>query len=187
MAKPAPSTAIEFVLAALVLLMSCGRETSPTEPPIPPRSLPTRFRITGTASSSEAGGVTVTCALDLVFQLEAPPRAIPGGLEYDGTHGGRLRRTILNADGSGLSLEPDVFGRVVARSVSPNRVQIVIPVNVSAEGRFWRELSQFDGTFDSTNNTASGTWKCAPFDIDSGGRADTMYVAPGAWRLFPNG
>jgi hypothetical protein len=105
---------------------------------------------------------------------------------FDGTHGGSLRRRILDSAGNGISLEPDVFGVVMARSIAPDRLELVIPANAGAEGRFWRELARFVGTF-SAPNTAPGEWNCAPFDIDSGGYVDTMYTARGTWVIAPLG
>lgn len=138
----------------------------------------------GTASSVEADGASVSCDFELTFELTGNPRESPGVLEYDGVHGGDLRRTVLDATGHGISLQPDVHGAAVVRSLAPNRVQITIPANANAEGRFWRELSRFEGTFDS-GNVATGTWSCAPFDISSGGYVDTKYTARGSWSLQP--
>jgi hypothetical protein len=170
--------------AALLILAGCGRE-SPTEPQGPPRPLPARFQLLGTASSVEPDGTSVSCDFELIFELTGSPREAPGVLEYDGVHGGDLRRTILDATGRGISLQPDVYGAVVVRSRAPNRVQITIPVSVNSESRFYREISRFEGTFDSPNTVATGTWSCAPFDIHSGGYTDTKYTARGSWSLVP--
>jgi hypothetical protein len=170
--------------AALLILAGCGRD-SPTEPQGPPRPLPARFQLLGTASAVEPDGTTVSCDLELNFELTGSPREAPGVLEYDGVHGGDLRRTILDATGRGISLEPDVYGAVVVRSLAPNRVEITIPLNADIKERFWRELSHLEGTFDSPRDVATGTWNCAPFDISSGGYMDTKYTARGSWSLVP--
>jgi hypothetical protein len=161
-----------------------GCRGSPTDPQGSPRPIPARFRLLGSATSTEADGTSISCALDLVFELSGNPREIPGALEYEGVHSGEIRRTVLDATGNGISLQPEVYGKVIARSRAPNRVQIAIPLNAEAEGRFWRELSQFQGIFDSAD-TATGNWNCAPFDIDSGGRVDNRYTARGSWTLLP--
>jgi hypothetical protein len=170
----------------LLLLAGCGG--GPTEPQSPPRPLPARFQLQGSASSVEADGTSVSCALFLVVELAGRPREAPGVLEYEGTLGGELRRTVLDAAGNGISLEPDVYGKVVVRSLTGDQVEITTPVNTNAEGRFWRELSRLEGTFDSggtgSGNTATGAWNCAPFDI-SNGYVDTRYTARGTWTLLP--
>lgn len=120
--------------------------------------------------------------MDLFFELAADPRSSPGVLEYDGVHGGGLERTVVDAAGNGISPAPDVHGEVVARSIAPNRFEIVIPANADAEGRFWRELSLLAGVF-ANGDSASGGWRCAPSDIDSGDYVDTQYTAPGSWTL----
>ena len=171
------------LVVALGLLAACQGE-SPTEPAVSPHHLPANFRLTGSASSTESNGASIDCILDLRFELQGNPRQAPGVLEYDGIHGGSVRRTVLDAQGNGISLWPDVHGVVVVRSIAPNLVQIEIPANAQAESRFWRELWQLQGTFDS-GGTAIGRWNCAPFDIDSGGYVDTMYTASGTWTLIP--
>jgi hypothetical protein len=178
------SRALASLGVAFLLLAGCRDGGSPAEPQGSPRPLPASFRLLGSASAVEADGTSISCALDLVFELAGNPRETPGALEYEGTYGGGIRRTIFNAAGNGLSLEPDVYGQVIARSLAPNRIQITIPLNAGAESRFWRELAQFQGTFDS-GEVATGNWNCAPFDIDSGGRTDTQYTARGSWTLLP--
>ena len=137
----------------------------------------------GSATAKEPNGTCISCVLDLTFELE--PRGSAGGvLEYEGVHGGSLGRTILDANGNGIALWPEVYGAVVARSIAPDQVQILIPINATADSRFWRELSDLEGVFDS-DTTVTGTWMCAPFDISSGGYVDTMYTATGTWTLSP--
>ena len=170
------------LVAGLLLLLGCDRG-SPTAPGDSPRPLPAGFRVTGSASSTEADGTMVSCLMDLFFELGTGPRSSPGVLEYDGVHGGGLERKVVDAAGNGIALAPDVHGEVVVRSIAPNRVEIVIPANAGAEGRFWRELSLLAGVF-GEGDTAAGSWQCAPFDIDSGGYVDTQYTAPGSWTLI---
>jgi hypothetical protein len=138
----------------------------------------------GSATSTEPDGTSVSCELDLVFELDAHPSETPVSLEYRGRHGGAIRRTVLDASGNGISLWPDVLGDVVARSLAPNQIQLTFPANMNTSSRFWRELSLLQGTFDA-GDTATGSWICAPFDIDSGGWIDTQYTARGTWTLRP--
>lgn len=140
--------------------------------------------MTGSAMSTETDGSTVNCVLNLFFELDPEPQRLPGTLVYEGTHGGDIQRTVLDAQGNGISLWPDVYGDVIVRSISPDQIQIAIPVNAGTESRFWRELSDFRGHFVSAT-TASGTWNCAPFDIDEGGYVDKKYTAQGTWTIQP--
>lgn len=168
----------------IALLLLAGCDGSPTEPQGSPRSLPAEFRLVGSATSTEPNGSSVSCQLDLIFELDAHLSEAPGTLEYEGRFGGSMGRTVLEATGDGISLWPDVAGRVVARSLAPNRIQLTFPANVNSPSRFWRELSLLQGTFGGSD-TATGSWICAPFDINSGGWVDTQYTARGTWTLTP--
>lgn len=170
------------LLIACLALDAC--EKNSTGVPGTPRALAARYRMSGTAASKEADSTCVTCLLDLAIELGSTPRRVGAVLEYDGVHSGHMNRTILDRDGNGISLWPDVYGSVVVRSIPPDRIQILIPVNATAEGRFYRELSMVEGEFGS-DDIVTGTWNCAPFDIHSGGYVDTTYIAPGTWTLVP--
>jgi len=178
------SRARAFLGALLLLLAGCGGD-SPTELQGPPRPLPARFQLLGTASAVEADGTSISCNFELIFELTGNPRESPGVLEYDGAGGGGLTRTIFDATGRGISLQPDAYAAVVVRSLAPNRIEITTPISVNSESRFWRELSHLEGTFDSPQDVATGSWNCAPFDISSGGYMDTKYTARGSWTLLP--
>jgi hypothetical protein len=171
--------------AALLILAGCGGGEGPTEPQGPPRPLPARFQLLGAATAVEADGTSISCDFELVFELKGNPRESPGVLEYDGAGGGGLRRTIFDATGHGISLQPDAYAEAVVRSLAPDRIEITTPISVNSESRFWRELSHLVGTFDSPRNIATGTWNCAPFDINSGGYTDTKYTVRGSWSLTP--
>jgi len=167
------SPRVGILLIASLALGACeGR--APTHPRSPPRLLAQNYRMTGFASSIEADSTCISCALDFFVQLSPTPRRSPGVLEYDGVHGGHVIRTVLDSVGNGISLIPDVYGEVVARSLPADQIQILIPIpiNLTTESRFYRELASFEGTLGS-DGTATGTWKCAPFDI-SEGYVDTM-------------
>jgi hypothetical protein len=171
-------------LAIVFLLLSGCDPSSPTEPSVTARPLPLEFSLLGTAELTTADGSSVSCLLELYFELSEPPRQAPQMLEYDGVHGGSIQRTVLDPAGNGISLWPDVHGAVIARSIAPETVEVLIPVNADAEGRFWRELSRFEGRW-APDGTATGAWNCAPFDIDEGGSVDTRFTAPGSWTLRP--
>ena len=138
----------------------------------------------GSATLKEPDGTCVTCEMAFSIELHPGPRSSPGVLEYDGVHGGHLTRTILDASGAGISLHPDVHAPMLVRSIAPGAVQILIPINATADGRFYRALSDLRGTVGADGN-ATGTWNCAPFDIYSGGYVDTSHIAAGTWTLTP--
>jgi len=149
-------------------------------------ALPLNFRMTGEASGTNGSGLTATCTLDLFFELTSEVSRTPERVRYEGTHGGGVERSILARDGSGFAFAADVFGDVEALLFATNRVEIVIPVNRTAEGRFWRNLARFSGTVDASGR-GQGLWTCAPFDIDSGGYVDDSVVVQGLWYMEPQG
>jgi len=175
--------------AALLSLAGChsGSPTdpdvgSPTDPDGVAQPLPAAFVMIGTANSTESDGSTVSCVLEFYFELPTEPRMVPEGLEYDGTHGGSVQRTVLDRHGNGISLWPAVAGEAVVRSLPPDRVEIIIPANIGVESRFWSELAQFEGRFDGRGQVV-GEWNCAPFDLDEGGYVDTRFTARGSWAV----
>jgi len=86
-----------LLLAAAPLLLAGCHGSSPTEPAGASRPLPVNFSVTGSADSISSDGTTVSCLLELFFELTDPPRQLPGMLEYDAVHGGAIRRTVLDA------------------------------------------------------------------------------------------
>jgi hypothetical protein len=147
-------------------------------------ALPMNFRLLGQASGSDPAGLTVTCSLDLVFELSSEVSRTGGRVDYEGVHGGGVERVLVAGDGSGFSFAADVFGQVEARLFASGMMEIEIPVNETAEGRFWRNLAHFRGTVDASGNGPGG-WTCAPFDIDSGGYVDETVIVQGTWRTEP--
>jgi hypothetical protein len=142
--------------------------------------LPDHFTLVGGASSVEADGTTVECLFDLVFDLSLPPINTPDFLEYHGTHGGEMWRTVLDASGDGIALGPHVFGEVVVRSYRSRVLEIIIPVNQDDETPFYREFARLEG-YVELDQSATGTWSCAPLNT----RGDTQYTAAGTWELIP--
>ncbi len=172
------------LLVSISLLSGCDDDS----PLAPPRitELPRNFALTGTASGTDPAGLTATCSLDLMFELTSEVSRTPARVEYEGVHGGGVERAVLARDGSGFSFAADVFGEVEAHLFSTGTVEIVIPVNQTAEGRFWQNLARFAGTVDSSGR-GQGQWTCAPFDIDTGGYVDQSLVVGGTWQMEPQG
>jgi hypothetical protein len=165
-------------------LLSPGCD-DPVTPPLL-SDLPRNFRLTGTATGRDSAGLTATCSLDLQFELPSEVARTPQRVDYEGVHGGEVERSVLARDGSGFAFHADVYGEVEAHLFVAGSVEIVIPVNRTAEGRFWQNLARFTGTVDSTGR-AQGLWTCAPFDIDGDGDGyvDETILAEGIWQTEP--
>ncbi len=176
-----------LLLVLLPLVPGCDGGNPVANPVANPPSvteLPRNFLLTGTASGTDAGGLTATCALDLIFELRSEVSRTPQRVGYRGVHGGGVRRALLAHDGSGFSFAADVFGEVDAHLLVSGSIELVIPVNQTAEGRFWQNLARFAGTVDSSGR-GQGDWICAPIDIDSGGYVDRTLVVKGTWQMRP--
>ena len=184
-AAAARTTTLRLAAGLLVLLglAACGGE-GPAAPTPAAVTLAPRFRLEGTASGAGAEGLSATCSFDLLFEVSETVGRTGDPLLYGGTHGGEVVRRILAADGSGLQFVADVFGEVEARAFAAGRVEIDLPGNRGAEGRFWRNLASFQGTL-GVDGRGRGAWTCAPLDIDSGGYVDTSVVVGGTWSLTP--
>jgi hypothetical protein len=170
------------VLVLGLLLPACD-EDNPVSPPLV-TDLPRNFHLRGTASGTDAEGLTATCSLDLIFELNAEVSRTANRVDYEGVHGGGVERAVLAPDGSGFAFAADVFGDVEAHLFVTGSVEIMIPVNLTAEGRFWQNLARFAGTVDSSGR-GRGAWICAPFDIDSGGYVDESLTVNGTWQMEP--
>ena len=152
-----------FLVILLTWIAACG-EDNPVTPPVID-GLPPNFRLTGNATGADAGGLT---ALDLVFELSSETSRTANRVDYQGVHGGGVERSVLARDGSAFAFAADVFGEVEVYLFVAGSIDIRIPVNETAEGRFWRNLARFTGTVDGSGR-GQGRWTCAPFDIDTGG------------------
>jgi hypothetical protein len=172
--------AISFLLP-LVAALSCTDSTAPA--PAGPSPLGNQFRILGTAEGGDSVGRTASCWLDLIMALDSTgsPRPIPLGVEYAGTMGGGVGRTVLEADSSGFGFFADVYWpTAVARLRTRDLVDLVIGDTLQTESRFWREIALLRGA--RVDDGATGTWTCAPFDIWENGYVDTLLVVQGTWR-----
>ena len=149
-----------------------------------PSEVPGYFRLTASAEATE-GDITAVCEIDFIFELEAESSRTDELVQYPGVHGGSAKRTVTAPDGAGFSFSADSFGEVVAElRFADSAIDLAIPINETAEGRFWRELALFAGTLE-VDGSGSGSWTCAPLDIDQGGYLDTQVIAQGVWTMEP--
>jgi hypothetical protein len=169
-----------LLLAVPLLLAACDGSAGE----YPDASLPETFWIVGEAHAVDADGRTATCVFEFLLTLTEETRRTGEQVAYSGSHGGHAGRTVLDRDGSGLSIFADVGGAAGARLVFPDRLEIAIPANADAEGRFWRAFALLSGTVaDADTSFASGAWTCAPLDLDQGGYVDTSFTVEGRWRM----
>ena len=76
-----PSSSLHgWALGAVLLLLASCDGSSPTAPGGDPQPLPAAFWLTGSADSTESDGTTVSCLLELRFELTGSPRVTPEGL-----------------------------------------------------------------------------------------------------------
>lgn len=153
-------------------------------PPAGPTSIPNYFRLTAEAAGVDQG-IDVACSLDFIFELDPERSRTDALVEYPGTHGGEAERTVLDENGDGFSFHADVFGEVVARLIFEGSVlELEIPINATTEESFWQELAFFPGTLEA-DGTGSGTWTCAPLEIDQDGYVDLVGTVDGTWQIEP--
>ncbi|MGH7665626.1 MAG: hypothetical protein ACRENI_15260 [Gemmatimonadaceae bacterium] len=166
---------------AVALIAACGGD-GPAGPQAV-GSLPPLFHVVGEAFGSYEEGQTAHCQLHLVVERSDEIRRASRLVEYSATAGGHIARSVLNADGSGFGFFADVYyPDAVIRLIAPDSIEFALAVPVEGDGRLWKELAFFTGSFDG-ESTGSGAWTCAPFDIWEGGYVDTSHVAGGEWRM----
>lgn len=180
------SFSIALGLAGL-LLSGCSNDNSPTMPVPQPvvQNVPAQFRLTGSARGAAPDGRTADCSLDLIFEIRGETSRTRVRVEYQGVHGGEAVRKVLRKNGSGFSFVADVYGEVeIQLDTLTGALNIRVPINETADGRFWRNLSLFPGMIDAAGH-GDGTWTCAPLDIDQGGYIDKSLTVHGAWEIAP--
>jgi hypothetical protein len=172
-----------ILIVPLLLLAACDNDINPV---VPGRvqNIPGFFRLTADAEGSNEG-LEVDCRLNWIFEMKGETFRTPQLVDYNGIHGGEAFRRILQNDQSGFIFNADVFGEVEARLITHSgEVEFAIPINRTAEGRFWRELAEFEGVMNE-NGTGNGTWTCAPLDINQGGYVDETLTVEGTWHIEP--
>ena len=173
-----------LALSLLVTLFACDDDPVAT-PRV--RTLPAQFRMIADAST-KSDGINLTCKLDFLFELKNETLRTESRVVYKGTSGGPALRSLLDDEGAGFVFNADTFGEVeVDLNTLTGEAAILIPINDTSPNRFWKEQARFDAVFDANGN-ATGSWVCAPLDIDQGGYKDTTITANGTFQIapFPN-
>jgi hypothetical protein len=174
-----------LILLTLSLLGLVGCDEDDTVTPVGRvQNLPAQFKMTGSAEFADAAGNTLTCSLDLNFEIRGELSRSPQFVQFRGVSGGEVFRRILDRTGAGFAFFADTFGEIRADLATNGTVDFVTPINETAEGRFWNGLAHFVGTIDENGN-GSGWWTCAPLDIDQNGYVDTALSAQGTWETHP--
>lgn len=172
-----------LLILPFLTIAGCDQEDPIATPRV--QNLPAQFKMTGEAEFTDAQGNSVTCSLDLNFEIRGETSRYPQFVQLRGVAGGEVFRRILDQSGAGFAFFADVFGEIRVDLVTHNgAVDFVTPINETAEGRFWKRLAHFVGTVDENGN-GSGTWTCAPLDIDQGGYVDNVLSAEGTWETHP--
>ena len=167
-----------------ILLAFAGCDEDET---IRPRveSLPSQFRMEAVASFTDPSGTTVDCSLDFVFELRSETFRDSSRVIYAGVHGGETFRRILDEDGAGFAFFADAFGEIEAHlDTSTGATTLLAPVNETATNQFWRELARFHASMDQNGN-GTGSWTCAPLEIDQNGYVDNTFTIEGTFQIHP--
>jgi hypothetical protein len=145
------------------------------------RKLPEFMKFTGGAEG-EDDGITIECLCDLNLEL---PEFEPNGETqiFTGSLGGEIIRAVTDGDGSGFSFAPFLFGEIELTLKPNDSIYLAWPGNEGTGIPFYDEISLFKGKFNKDDGTVTGSWKCAPLDLEEGGYVDTHGTAEGTWAL----
>jgi hypothetical protein len=172
-----------FILPLLILLIGCTSSDNPVKKQRV-ESLPSQFQLIGEAKGGDDSR-DVACHLNFFFELREQTIRTDQLVEYKGFHGGEAVRTIQKKDGSGFVFNADSGGEVIVRLIpETGQIEIISPLNATAPTPFWHNLASLPGSVYVTG-VGSGTWKCAPLDIEQGGYVDTDLIIDGQWRMEP--
>jgi hypothetical protein len=169
------------VRALLVLLVVLLQACDETGTGAVVGQLPSTFRVVGSADSTFADGSSVRCQFAFSVTLEGEQERTTRFVRYGVEHGGSAGRTVLDSSGAGFSFVADVhWPQGIARYFPPDSVELLIGDTTNHESRFWHRLAFLTG---DVAHGGSGTWTCAPFDIDQGALVDTSGIVLGTWSL----
>lgn len=147
-------------------------------------TVPSFFRLSAAASGTDEFGNYAECHVELLYEIQEYSR-LPGIVEFTGTGGGEVFRTIQDSTGAGFSFFADFFvPDVEGQLLSGNRLAFDGPGKGVDDSRFYLNLARFNGTLQA-DGTATGEWTCGPFDLDVGGYVDTQQTVRGSWQFMP--
>jgi hypothetical protein len=139
--------------------------------------------LVATAAGPRPDGGSISCALDQRIELSGETGRTDRWIDYGGVMGGDAQRTTLDSTGAGFGFWADVhWPSAVVRLVLPDSIELLLGDTAATDSRFWRGIAWLAGSR-GPGPVGSGTWTCAPFDIDQGGYVDTFGVATGTWTL----
>ena len=163
------------LLLALAMLAACQDDDHQQAPA---NLLPESFKIEGTAEGTSAE-LNIDCVCDLIVEIDSTNIGNDGQVVYRGTHGGHFSRRVLDENGAGIALVPDVFGDILISQFPDGAIDLDFPANHNTGSRFWDSIGLFRGSVQG--EMVSGTWTCAPFDT----REDSAGIVAGTWQLVP--
>ena len=139
------------------------------------------MELSGSAFVELDDGRTAACSIFLRIEVEDDGELDGAARVYRGTAGGDATRTVLEDDGSGFSFWPHLHSGATLRATADS-IELTADGADSETVRFYRGIMHFAGERTGPGE-ASGTWTCAPLDLDQGGWLDTAVVAPGTWTI----
>ncbi len=164
------------VLAVLAAVAACSEGMGPDEPAFEPAAV---YSLRGQASGTVAG-LSIQCAMDLVFEWNGASR-LETGLVYVTAGGGDIERVVLDADGNGISVAPFLYSpENLVRVLDDGGLELTTPVNLGTGVPFYEAIGRMTGHVTGPG-AAAGTWTCAPFDIPQ----DSVGAVPGTWKMEP--
>jgi hypothetical protein len=165
----------------LVLLAACGGDPVAPSAPLP---LPGELHIVGVAAGPRPDRGSIECGFDIRLSL-VEIRRTPEFTEYTGTMGGEVYRATTDSTGAGFEVSALVASETaIARLVGRDGIQLLLGDTATGGRRFWRELAVITGTRHQ-GDPGSGTWTCAPLDLNAG-YVDTTGVVQGSWHVEPS-
>jgi hypothetical protein len=178
---PMKSTIKIKTLLLVLVLAATGCSDDEKEKPVAKRKLAESMKFTGGAEGVDEG-VIIECLCDLALELPGFELEVDGTQQFTGTLGGEIIRAVADDSGAGFSFAPFLFGEVTVTVKANDSLYLSWPGNLDTGIPFYDEISLFKGVV-NTDGTVSGTWKCAPLNLDEGGYVDVKGVAEGTWGL----
>lgn len=166
-----------LALIAMSFMMACNDDDDEK----PTRKLAEMMKFTGEAHGVD-GELTIDCVCDLNAELPEFDVESDGKQVYTGTLGGEIGRAVTDSDGAGIALEPFLFGEIEVHVKPNDSVYVYWPGNLNTGIDFYDEIALFRGKLNADGDV-TGTWWCAPFELDEGGYVDMQGRIEGTWEL----